>query len=612
MKATGSNLQIAVCSGKGGTGKTAVALSLAYSLGKSKEFQLPVRLLDADVEEPNSHLFLSPGYNLKSEVVAVKPEWDMTKCIGCGKCAKKCRYNAIAVVKGQPILFPELCHSCGTCEAICPYDAINLIPEKIGEIHLDENLEPFSFGMGLLKIGESLAPKVIQTLKNHSLQEGITILDGPPGCACSAMTTIRGASGALLVTEPTKFGHHDLEATLKLCAQLSIPVAVLINRSDDGDSIIEELCREYSIKIAGKIPFSRDYATTCSKGNILSASHPEIAPIMLEAFKTLVTAIQENNIPVVPQKRSEVILHDQPITPGSGSSDYTEVTILSGKGGTGKTTVSAAFASLAPDRVFSDCDVDAANLHLLMGGKTWMRKEISAGQTAQINPRLCNNDGKCAEMCSFNAIHKDPQTGKFKVSEIECEGCGLCYEICPTKAISMIPAITGHLMSTQNNKGCLIHAELGTGAENSGKLVTVVRNQAIDYARQKSKKWIISDGPPGIACPAIASLTGTDHVIIVTEPSVAAIHDLKRILDLARHFGLKPEIIINKSDLYPSGTETIKKLANNNNYHVLGEVPFDESIKDSLNEGVAIVDYNSGPASMALKQIWNSFERNKS
>jgi len=513
------------------------------------------------------------------------------------------------MVKGKPIFFPDLCHSCGMCEVVCPRSSVELRPQQIGEILLDEDKKPFSFAMGNLKIGESLAPKIIQSLKKYALDESINILDGPPGTNCPAINTISDSTAALLVTEPTRFGAHDLELALRLCSDLKIPAGIIINRSGDNESVIEDLADKYETSIIGKIPFRREYAECCSRGGILAEDYPELQEVLVECFSKLIDLVKENKYPKSCATEKAVVLHERPIITPRGHSDYTELTVLSGKGGTGKTTVTASLSALARDRMFADCDVDASNLHLLMGGETWHRQKINIGISAKIDPSKCIACGKCASLCSFNAISKDVETGKFVVEESKCEGCGLCIEICPAKAITELEALTGYLMATHTERGELTHAELGIGADNSGKLVTLVRNLAADQAHKSGSEWLLVDGPPGIACPVIASVTGTDKVIIVTEPTIAGHHDLERVLDLVAHFGLSAGVIINKSDLNSEMVDKIIQTVRLKKCKIFGKIPFDESINEALKKGIPIVEYNDGKASRAIQEIWNNMNR---
>ncbi|HNX77109.1 MAG TPA: ATP-binding protein [Candidatus Rifleibacterium sp.] len=604
-------MKIAICSGKGGTGKTTVSLSLAWTLGQSEEFTMPVNLLDCDVEEPNCHLFLHCDYQVPEPVFAEKPLFDMTKCIGCGRCANKCRYNAIAMVKGTPLVFNDMCHSCGVCGVVCSHGAIKLQPGQIGEILHAEKPRYFDFAYGVLKIGESQSPLVISKLHKSAPDASVTILDGPPGTACSAVKTIGAAEKVILVTEPTPFGAHDLSLALNLCNELQKPAAIIINRSDENDGLIEEIASQHGVPVIGKIPFSREYARACSEGRILAAEYPTLRPTFMSSFSRL---INEATIPVRHTFKNPGAI-DSGESPSSASpkdGSYQEITILSGKGGTGKTSVTAAFATLADSRIFADCDVDAANLRLLLNGRNLYSSSVSLGSQAIIDPRKCRKCNKCLEACRFEAIDIDPETGACRVNELHCEGCGLCIEICPNKAIKDQRSETGKLMISEAGNSTLIHADLNTAAENSGKLVSMVRDLAFAVADQKRKDWLICDGPPGTACPAISTVTGSDRVVLVTEPSVAALHDLERVINLVRHFGLTPEIIINKADINASVTRRIHDLASSHKYKVIGEIPFDESVKQSIKAGVPVTQHDPNcPASLALINIWNRIKETR-
>lgn len=607
MKDTGcDSFKIAICSGKGGTGKTTVALSLAWTLGQASEFELPVMLLDCDVEEPNCHLFLNCNYGEPQSVTAEKPIFDLEKCIGCGKCARKCRYNAIAVVKGKPLVFNDLCHSCGVCQAICPHDAIKLEHQPIGVIHIDNEHRPFAFAYGLLNIGESQSPLVIGELSKQALTNGVTIIDGPPGTACPTVKTLTQADKIILVTEPTPFGAHDLALALNLCNELEKPCGIIINRSDENDQIIENLAKSHQVEIIARIPYRREFARACSEGSILSAEFPSLREEVISGFSKLLSTAK-----VPARVELQAVEVESPIKPPALEETYDtyqELTILSGKGGTGKTTVAAAFSALSENRVFADCDVDAANLKLLLSGKTLYAKEIRLGHEAVIDPFKCNKCGLCAEKCRFSAISTDRVSGKYQVNPMLCEGCGLCVEICPCKAVSEVEAETGKLMLSESSKGMLVHADLATAAENSGKLVSMVRDLAAATVERQKQEWLIADGPPGTACPAIASVTGTDRVILVTEPSVAALHDLERIKKLVKHFGLKPEIIINKADINGMVAHKIAELAQERGARVIGEIPFDETVKEAIKDGKPITEFNNGAASRALQEIWTKIK----
>ncbi|GAI05092.1 unnamed protein product, partial [marine sediment metagenome] len=217
-----------------------------------------------------------------------------------------------------------------------------------------------------------------------------------------------------------------------------------------------------------------------------------------------------------------------------------QIVVISGKGGTGKSVIAGSFASLAKNKVMADCDVDAADLHLLLHPTVKETHEFSGGKTAFIDERRCTECGKCQEVCRFEAIDN------YVVDPISCEGCGVCFHICPEKAIKMVDDLSGKWFVSETKYGPFVHAKLGIAEENSGKLVTLVRQNAKLIAEKEKRDFVIIDGPPGIGCPVIASLSGVDIALIVTEPTLSGIHDLERIVGVAHHFGIKGVVCINK------------------------------------------------------------------
>ncbi|MBU1106632.1 MAG: P-loop NTPase, partial [Candidatus Riflebacteria bacterium] len=468
----------------------------------------------------------------------------------------------------------------------------------------------FSFMFGRLNVGESQSPMVIGEMLKQTLPEGLNIIDGPPGTACNAVKTIASADKTILVTEPTPFGANDLALALDLCAQLKKPCGVVINRSDSNDQLIETLAGRYRVPVLGKIPFKREYARACSDGFVLTAEFPELRAGVVGSFSRL---LSEAAVPAVVKNESHQgeCRIDAQARSTARSENFQELTILSGKGGTGKTSVLGAFVSLADSLVAADCDVDAANLRLLMNDKVLFADRVSFGAEAIIDEQKCIKCGKCLEACRFGAIDHDERAGRYTVNDINCEGCGLCLEICPVNAISERRAETGSLMLSESSRGQLVHAKLTAAAENSGKLVSMVRDLAFAITDQQKKEWLLVDGPPGTACPAIATVTGSDRVVLVTEPTIAAVHDLERIIKLVLHFGLKPEIIINKADINPTYARKIRDLAENAGYMIMGEIPFDETVKEAIKAGVSIVDFNDGPASEAIRTIWKKIKETR-
>lgn len=279
-----------------------------------------------------------------------------------------------------------------------------------------------------------------------------------------------------------------------------------------------------------------------------------------------------------------------------------QVTILSGKGGTGKTTITASFSALSENTVFADCDVDASNLHLLLNPTVRETIEFKGLNVAMINPDKCIECGKCMELCRFNAIHD------FKVDPINCEGCKVCVVNCPVEAIALNERICGHAYISDTEYGPMSHARLTPGMENSGKLVTLVRQNASKIAEEQDKDLVLVDGSPGIGCPVIASIADIDASIVVVEPTLSGIHDLKRAIQLLDHFEVKPLVVINKYDINDENSEELEKYCSENDLPLLGKVPFDPPVTEAMVQGVPIVEYDPDTlASKSIKAAWKKF-----
>lgn len=595
---------ITIASGKGGTGKTTVAVNLAYALSAENE---TVRLLDCDVEEPNDFLFLKPEFEQELPVTVNKPVWDASKCTGCGACAKACQYNALAVVKGKVLIFNELCHSCGVCTYVCPEQAFTEAPYEIGQVQIAEK-GPFFFAQGLLKIGESLAPKVIKSVKAHMVPEAINLVDAPPGTSCPVVEAVSDADVVLLVTEPTPLGLHDLKLAVSLAQARKTPTGIVINRSDGQDTIIHEFAKQAGVPVVGRIPFERKYAEAYSRGEILASVFPEFKVNLLDIYQQVT---QLKGTPVASISVEEDVQHaqsEEACFKSGHASGFRELTIISGKGGTGKTTVTAAFAHLAHSKVLADNDVDAANLHLLLNPGLCESHDFSGGKQAAIDSQVCTGCGLCAEYCHFQAIHKNDQ-GTFGVDPLGCEGCSLCQLVCPAEAVQFHPVVNGQMFVSTTNEGPMVHARLGIAEENSGKLVTDVRRKAAELAGALKLSAILADGPPGTGCPVIASITGTHHVLIVTEPTVSGRHDLTRVLELTRHFNVPASVVVNKYDINEDQTRQIEALAGEHHAHVIGKIPFDPLVHQALMAGKNLIEYGQGPAYQAIVDCWEILRR---
>jgi MinD superfamily P-loop ATPase len=276
-----------------------------------------------------------------------------------------------------------------------------------------------------------------------------------------------------------------------------------------------------------------------------------------------------------------------------------QVTIISGKGGTGKTSVTAAFASLADNAVLADCDVDAADLHLICKPKIKKTMGFHGIKVARIDTETCTSCKICLSHCQFNAIDQ-----AIEVHSSSCEGCGVCAHVCPVDAIEMKDRDSGFSYLSDTRFGPLSHAVLHTGEEASGKLVTQVREQAITLAKEKEKEVIIIDGPPGIGCPVISSITGVDLVVIVTEPTLSAIHDLKRIIDVAHHFHIQAVVCINKVDINEENTHMIKTYCDTHNITIVGMLPYDTMVTDAMVKEKSIIEFSDGSFSDKIRGMW--------
>lgn len=278
---------ISVASGKGGTGKTTIAVNLALSLKN-------VQFLDCDVEEPNAHIFLRPRIGGQKKATILVPEVDVTKCTYCGKCREVCAYHAIAVLpgkddkKGSVLIFPHLCHGCGACNLLCPQGAIKEVHKEIGAIEIGGK-GGVQFVHGRLNIGEAMSPPLIRQVKEYMNATRTVIIDAPPGTSCPVITAVKGSDFCLLVTEPTPFGLNDLILAVEVLRKLSIPFGVVINRSDIGDEKVESYCKESHIPILMRIPFDREIASLYSNGTPLIEGKPEYA----DKFRVLFDAIRK-------------------------------------------------------------------------------------------------------------------------------------------------------------------------------------------------------------------------------------------------------------------------------------------------------------------------------
>ncbi len=285
-----------------------------------------------------------------------------------------------------------------------------------------------------------------------------------------------------------------------------------------------------------------------------------------------------------------------------------ELVVISGKGGTGKTSVVASFAALCPDKVVADCDVDAADLHLLLEPRIIDRGEFRGGKKARITDERCTGCGQCKELCRFDAVLEMSDGGieakEFRIDPIACEGCGVCAYFCLDEAIVLDEPVSGEWFVSETRHGPMVHARLGVTAENSGKLVSLVRRRARQEAQDRGLGLVIVDGAPGIGCPVIASVTGADRVLIVTEPTLSGRHDLERVASLTAHFRIPTAICVNKYDLNPEMASDIETLAREMNLGVLGRVRYDPAVTRAQIQKMSVVERTNSEVARDIRQVW--------
>ncbi len=282
-----------------------------------------------------------------------------------------------------------------------------------------------------------------------------------------------------------------------------------------------------------------------------------------------------------------------------------KITVISGKGGTGKTTVVSNLAALADNLVLADCDVDAPNMHLLLQPEIMDDRVFKSAKIVIKDQNICTSCGVCLEVCRFNAV-----TLQFKINSIRCDGCGVCVAMCPTKALSLEEQETGHIYISQTDYGPMVHARLKTGGENSGKLVSKVRNLSDEIAEKEDKNIILIDGSPGIGCPVVASLKGADYSLVVTEPTLSGLSDLKRILELTRLFNITTFVVVNKYDLNEDISYDIEQYCEDNGTEVIGRITFSPLVNHVLREGKLLVkEEPESKVANEIKLIWKHLSK---
>lgn len=594
-------MKIAVASGKGGTGKTLVATNLAETF-RSRGHD--VSYLDCDVEVPNGYLFLKPTDVSAQPVFVYAPHGiDRDRCTLCGRCVSACQFSAMALLPKQVVLFPELCHVCGACSYVCPHDAIMEEPREIGSIYTGD-AHGILHRYGVLKTEETaMTTRLIDQVKQFQTTD-ITILDAPPGTTCPAVETIRNTDCVLLVADPTPFGLHDLALSVDMCRRLSVEPLILINRAEEGRSDIRGFCSNAGLRILEEIPYDPDIAAAFSEGHLIVSRYDEYRKLFQTLAQRLLT-----ETPAQKPSRQDPCSAPLPAViknwehANSADTHSSEITVISGKGGTGKTTLTAAFAFLAKTGTAVDCDVDASNLPIVLPPTILSRGGFSGGKRASIDQERCTLCQNCQRLCPFGAIER-LSTEALRVNPLLCEGCALCQLACPEDAVQMVPCVNGEWFVSMTSVGPMAHARLGIAEENSGKLVTLNREHG-QQLNADMRGAVLIDGSPGTGCPVAASLTGAAYAVIVSEPTVAGLHDFLRILELTRFLGVQSGLVINKSTINERQTEAMLTMARKENVDILGCVPFDRSAVDAQIHCQSVVEYApNSQISHAIGRIW--------
>lgn len=286
------------------------------------------------------------------------------------------------------------------------------------------------------------------------------------------------------------------------------------------------------------------------------------------------------------------------------SNPIKEIVVLSGKGGTGKTSLVGALASLIPEKVLVDCDVDAPDLHLLLTPEIRSREEFLGGRKARILPQLCTACDQCRQVCRFEAIDAE-----YRVDQTACEGCGVCVHFCSFGAIDFPLVVCGEWFRSDTRFGPMIHAQLAPGQENSGLLVALIREKARNLAEEKGISLILVDGPPGIGCPVISSLTGAAGVLLVTEPTLSGLHDLDRIVSLSRHFRIPAMVLINKADLNREMADRIEAYCRENDLGLAGSLPYDPAVTEAMVQGKTILEWSRNGLGEGIRSVWDRLNR---
>lgn len=607
---------VAIASGKGGTGKTTVATNLAAVLA---DLGAQVAYVDCDVEEPNGHLFLRPKIERLREVAASVPMVDAAKCTLCGACGDACRFSAIVALPSRVLTFPKLCHDCGGCYLACTAGAITQGARCIGVVE-EGTSDRITFLQGRLNVGEAMAPPLIRALLKDIPMDGAVLLDAPPGTSCPVITSVRNADVVLLVTEPTPFGLNDLALAADTVRALGLPCGVVINRAGVGDQGVVAYCVKEGLPVLAEIPNDRAIAQAYSRGDLAARVLPHLRQLFFDLFQGLSELAGCAPRPMarpLPASRPmsaddlSIVMQGQPPDVVMGARieplvEVPELVVISGKGGTGKTSIVASLVALAEDAALADCDVDAADLHLVLDPVMRQTRPFFGGMTAVMDSGRCMDCGICAQRCRFDAIGESDQGSlhAYRLDPVLCEGCGVCVDFCPEEAMSLVPTQNGEWFLSDTRHGPMAHARLGVAQENSGKLVSLVRREGRVLAASHQRRLLLCDGSPGLGCPVIASITGARMALIVTEPTLSGLHDLVRVAEFCQQLGTEAGVCINKADLNPEIAERIRVEAHRIGLPVWGLIRYDDSVTHAQVSRRAVVEQGNGPAAEDIRALF--------
>jgi MinD superfamily P-loop ATPase len=506
-----------------------------------------------------------------------------------------------------------LCHVCGGCTIACPVDAIIEKERKIGVLKegMSENIGVY---YALLETAEGgMSPRLVKKVKEYT-GEGINILDSSPGTSCPVVETVKDSNLCVLVTDPTPFGINDLKLSVDMAREIGIEPVIIVNRAEYMDNALKEYCKKEQLDIIGEIPDERRIAESYSRGELAVEKFPEIRNLFENIVDKILNLAEKER--KVRKEAGKVKISYNKVSEATKKYDASpakrlkELVVISGKGGTGKTSLTASFAALAKSSIIADCDVDAADLHLILSPRIKERGSFSGGVEVEIDQDKCTRCGECKKACRFFAIKEYEENGKkkYEVDELACEGCGVCELVCKDNAIKSKKAVNGEWFISDTRFGPMSHAKLGIAEENSGRLVTLVRDKAVLLAPKNSKSDAIMDGAPGTGCPVISSISGAHYALAVTEPTVSGVHDLERVLQVIKHFGVKSGVIVNKYDLNEELTQKIKEIAEEYHSDFLGTIPYGKEVTEAQMRKLSVIEYNNSPLTESIKEIWRKVE----